>query len=70
MSNEIVENLNAQLEASKQMYNEALNNMFQLRTNNLLLQQKLHTLANELLEVKKSLESKPAIAEGEPNPAE
>jgi chromosome segregation ATPase len=52
---EAIESLNAQLEASKQMYNESVNNCFQLRTSNVTFQKEIQKLKNELEDVKLKL---------------
>lgn len=47
MSQAELDGLIAQLEASKQMYNEALNTSYQLRTENVMLKKQVQTfLAN------------------------
>lgn len=51
MSQEVMENLMAQVEASKQMYNEALNQLFQVRTHNFMLQRQMQAINAKLTEI-------------------
>ena len=54
MSQEVIESLISQLEASKQMYNEALNNLYQVRTHNVTLQRQMSAINNRLAELEKA----------------
>ncbi len=54
MSTEVIESLIAQLEASKQMYNEALNSLYQVRTHNVALQRQMSVINNRLTELEKA----------------
>jgi uncharacterized coiled-coil DUF342 family protein len=58
-----VNSLSAQLEAHKQMLNESLNTILQLRTNILLVQKHLTDTIGKSMEDKKELEEKLAACE-------
>lgn len=69
MTQEVINNLMAQIEASKQMYNEALNSLYQVRVSNVMLQQQIHALKNQQ-EVEQKKEPEPEVppeAKGEEN---
>lgn len=70
MSQEVIESLIAQLEASKQMYNEALNSLYQVRTHNVALQRQMSVINTRLTELQKShaAEVKSVASEQEVNP--
>ncbi len=50
MTQEVIEGLVAQLETSKQMFNEGLNNLYQVRLNN-------HILNNQITKLSKQVEN-------------
>jgi deoxyribodipyrimidine photolyase len=74
MTQQVIDNLNAQLEASKQMYNDALNTLYQVRTENVMLKKQFQTFVNNMQAQNAPAaipeEAKPVeeIAVGEPHP--
>lgn len=48
MSQELLDALSAQLDATKQMYNEAMNSTLQVRTQNIMLQKQCQDLTKQL----------------------
>lgn len=56
MSQDLINGLQAQLDACKQMHNETLNNNLIFRANMILLQTELKTLADKIREKDKEIE--------------
>lgn len=67
-ANDPVQALLSQLEASKQMYNESINSMFQLRTQAIHLQKMNADLQNQLKQAKENLATANAKIEELSNP--
>jgi deoxyribodipyrimidine photolyase len=74
MTQQVIDNLNAQLEASKQMYNETVNALYQVRTENVMLKKQFQTFVQNMQTQNAPAveEPKPAedIAVGEPHPGD
>lgn len=55
MTQEVIESLVAQLETSKQMFNESLNNVYQVRLNNHILNTQIAKLNKQIENLTKEL---------------
>jgi hypothetical protein len=72
MTQEVIESLVAQLETSKQMFNEGLNNLYQVRLNNHILNNQVIKLNKQIEELTKQLADEKAktasVSEGATEP--
>ena len=66
----VVQGLLSQLDASKQMYNESINTIFQLRTQCIQLDKMVKDLNNQVKQLKEQIEklSNPQSADVPPDP--